>query len=453
MLKIGDKEYRNIQEQVEKNKQDIEYILQEEGVLNEFGIRVVGQEESIDDLPSVDDYKENNENWEYGDTYAIGEEAPYDLYVLTRANGTHPNDYWFEIGQFPMPGPNGQDGEDGTSIVYTSTNISHTIGWAVHTVPSVYPMVTKIGDLVVDSAGYLGVCTTLTENVIEIQTKAFIGGAPGQDGNNIRYYSGNLDTVINNYTQVNEDYNVGDVVVSSNGYLGTVASKSTSYVMVQTKASLVGPQGPTGASGAVLLVDETDVTVVNTATISFSENDISVQFGEITPQLNNMVYLFDDSTGNITGIYIISNSSVVSEETIYSASLIGKISSGKQSYQHNIRYTMSSGSAVYQGKVYITITNQQSTQMSFNDIRQWLLDKGFTINQYGNIQGIYGNVHGNVRDNNNATFYEVHGIMYNEFDAGMLFTRDNASTFAFGNSQNTADAYYSATWEDKVIPL
>lgn len=105
MLKFGNKEFRNLQEQVFKNMSDINFILQEEGVLNEFGIKVVGQEESAANMPTVADYKENNPDWEYGDAYAVGTEAPYELYVLTRANGTHPNDYWFNIGEFPAVGP------------------------------------------------------------------------------------------------------------------------------------------------------------------------------------------------------------------------------------------------------------------------------------------------------------------------------------------------------------
>lgn len=60
MLKFGNKEFRNLQEQVEKNMKDILFILEEEGVLNSFGIKVVGQEESTDDLPTVEDYKEDN---------------------------------------------------------------------------------------------------------------------------------------------------------------------------------------------------------------------------------------------------------------------------------------------------------------------------------------------------------------------------------------------------------
>lgn len=113
MLKYGNQEFRNLQEQVFKNMKDIEFILQEEGVLNEFGIKVVGQEETYADMPSVAKYKEDNPNWEYGDAFAVGVEAPYELYILTRANGTHPVDYWFEIGEFPVAGPQGPQGEAG----------------------------------------------------------------------------------------------------------------------------------------------------------------------------------------------------------------------------------------------------------------------------------------------------------------------------------------------------
>lgn len=111
MFKYDGKEFRNLQEQVEKNKNDILYILEEEGVLNEFGIKVVGEVESNDDLPSTD--SEEFAALEYGDTYAVGTEEPYNLYIKTRANGTHPTDYWFALGQFPLPGPTGPAGPQG----------------------------------------------------------------------------------------------------------------------------------------------------------------------------------------------------------------------------------------------------------------------------------------------------------------------------------------------------
>ena len=110
MLTIDGKEYRNLEEQVAKNKSDIEYIINEQGVLNQFGIKVVQVVPSMAYLPSVADYKASNPDWEYGDTFAVGSNPPYDLLVLTRANLDNPTDYWFDIGDFPLAGPQGVAG-------------------------------------------------------------------------------------------------------------------------------------------------------------------------------------------------------------------------------------------------------------------------------------------------------------------------------------------------------
>lgn len=116
MITIDNVQYRNLEEQVKKNMNDIQYILEEEGVLNEFGIKVVGQITSSSQLPDPTTYQ-----GEYGDAYAVGEGVPYTLYIYTRANGEHPTNYWFNIGQFPAPGnipgpqgPQGQKGDKGT---------------------------------------------------------------------------------------------------------------------------------------------------------------------------------------------------------------------------------------------------------------------------------------------------------------------------------------------------
>ena len=113
MLEINGIEYRNLQEQVLKNKNDIENALQLNNLLSDFGIRIVGQVESAYQIPSVSDYKENNPNWKYGDAYTVGTKAPYDLYILTRANTTSPQDFWFDIGEFPLRGPEGPVGPQG----------------------------------------------------------------------------------------------------------------------------------------------------------------------------------------------------------------------------------------------------------------------------------------------------------------------------------------------------
>lgn len=123
MLTIDGKQLRNLEEQVEKNKQDIEYIINEQGSLNQFGIKVVGQIDILNNLPTVDEYKQSNPEWEYGDAYAVGVTSPYSLYILTRANGTHTEDYWFNIGQFPLQGPKGDAGDSSSIAVGTTTTL------------------------------------------------------------------------------------------------------------------------------------------------------------------------------------------------------------------------------------------------------------------------------------------------------------------------------------------
>ena len=116
MLKFGNKEFRNLQEQVLENMNQIQEIKQGVVVLDEFGIKVLGQLDSADDLPESAE--------EFGDAYAVGEEPPYEIYIWTRITDSDDPEEgeWFNIGQFPVPGPqgpqgpagaDGQDGEQG----------------------------------------------------------------------------------------------------------------------------------------------------------------------------------------------------------------------------------------------------------------------------------------------------------------------------------------------------
>lgn len=113
MLKFGNREFRNLQEQVLKNMQNIANLKEGTAVLSEFGIKVVGEVDSLQDLPSVIDYKTAHEDWEYGDAFAIGTQPPYTLVILTRANDEITADHWFDIGDFPAPGPQGATGPQG----------------------------------------------------------------------------------------------------------------------------------------------------------------------------------------------------------------------------------------------------------------------------------------------------------------------------------------------------
>ena len=112
-IQIGDNIYRNLQEQVGKNKEDIEAFKTGQRVLTQFGIKVVGHVDQSTDIPTVNEYKASNPNWDYGDAYAVGTITPYRLYLLTRADENTTTDYWFNIGIFPAPGPQGPTGATG----------------------------------------------------------------------------------------------------------------------------------------------------------------------------------------------------------------------------------------------------------------------------------------------------------------------------------------------------
>lgn len=151
MITIDGVQYRNLEEQVKKNKDDIAYILEEEGVLNQFGIKIVGEVDSTGDLPDPTTYE-----GEFGDAYAVGTTTPYTLYIFTRANGSHATNYWFNIGQFPLPGPVGPAGPIGDQGIpglpalefdgHRTTSTVPIIGTALGTSASNFNRTPVVGD-------------------------------------------------------------------------------------------------------------------------------------------------------------------------------------------------------------------------------------------------------------------------------------------------------------------
>lgn len=107
MLKYGNRELRNLEEQVEKNAQDIEDFKNANQTIAEFGIYVVGILASVDDLPA------QGEN--FGDAYLIGSSTPYDMHVWTR-DVAHNTAKWVDLGSFPLKGDKGDKGDIGSVI-------------------------------------------------------------------------------------------------------------------------------------------------------------------------------------------------------------------------------------------------------------------------------------------------------------------------------------------------
>ena len=122
-----DKLYLNLEEQVQKNKEDITYLLTEGYATNLIGIKVQGQVNTANDLPDPTQYLAV-EGHAYGDTYAVGtiDNPPYEYYVFTRPFGPYLTDHWFNIGVFP--GPSYVPGPVGPAPNLTIGSVSATTG-------------------------------------------------------------------------------------------------------------------------------------------------------------------------------------------------------------------------------------------------------------------------------------------------------------------------------------
>lgn len=100
--------YLNLQQQVGKNKKEIEELWSTKFALERAGVRVVGEETSASNLPNPITYP-----GEYGDAYLVGAEPPFDMYVFTQPSVGETNNKWLNLGQFPAQGPQGTQGPEG----------------------------------------------------------------------------------------------------------------------------------------------------------------------------------------------------------------------------------------------------------------------------------------------------------------------------------------------------
>jgi hypothetical protein len=102
MIEYKGKQLRTLEEQVGYLTKVYEDIIKVNKTLSNFGIHVLGVKTSAADLPGA---AESN-----GDAYLVGSEMPYEMYVWT-------NDVeWVNIGEFPLQGPKGDQGNPGAGI-------------------------------------------------------------------------------------------------------------------------------------------------------------------------------------------------------------------------------------------------------------------------------------------------------------------------------------------------
>ena len=102
MLKFGNKEFRNLEEQVDKNKQDIADLTAGISAAIGYMPTILGVYARFDEIPAG--------GYNTGDTFLIGSGTPYSVYVYTDKN------QWVNVGQFPVAGPKGDKGDLGSVI-------------------------------------------------------------------------------------------------------------------------------------------------------------------------------------------------------------------------------------------------------------------------------------------------------------------------------------------------
>lgn len=175
------KVYLNLLEQVEKNKNDIQGLKEAAIVLDEFGIKVIGQVDDASELPDPEVYEVEGE---FGDAYAVGTEPPYEFYIFTREFAGQEEPQWFNIGYFPVPGPQGepgaagQDGTDGrgiASIAKTSTSGLNDIYTITYTDGTTFSYVVKNGANGV-AANIVGASATINNATGTPQVTVTLGG-------------------------------------------------------------------------------------------------------------------------------------------------------------------------------------------------------------------------------------------------------------------------------------
>lgn len=108
MINIDGRIYRNLEEQVLANKDNIQHIIEGSNLLAELGIRVVGQVTTPAQLPNPVTY-----TGDFGDAYLVGTQTPYDFYIYTRPFAGESDPQWFALGPFPVAGPAGPTGPEG----------------------------------------------------------------------------------------------------------------------------------------------------------------------------------------------------------------------------------------------------------------------------------------------------------------------------------------------------
>ena len=264
--------------QIEKNRQDIEAIINDAIAFNYIGMKVVGQANTADELPKKADY----EVWpfNYGDAFAVGTTDPYNYYLWTRAFGAHLSDHWFNIGIFPgpstVPGPKGDTGETGPAPNLTIGTVTSTLSQPQVTIEGTSPNYTLNFKLQKGDKGDPG---TNGRNGVD--------GKNGKDGTNAIIYTvkGAVDTVSQLPVATSVSTDTAYLVKDGSLLYGIMVQNGTN-IWYNYGSTSVGPRGPAGVGTTdltqvqfpegehTITLDDTDgLSIFGTGKFSYGTND------------------------------------------------------------------------------------------------------------------------------------------------------------------------------------
>lgn len=164
-ITIDNKTYRNLQEQVL-------YLTKVVSEGTDIVKTIQGQVSGANDLPSPTSLAN-------GTTYAVGTKAPFEYYVTI-------NGKWVDIGQYPYPGPAGEDGENGNSIFISNQKglTEHSTQIDSTTLYNPLNLPITAGTLIIggDSTPMVFSVTTKVGNILTVAYRYILGGTPGPQG-------------------------------------------------------------------------------------------------------------------------------------------------------------------------------------------------------------------------------------------------------------------------------
>ena len=323
MLNFGNKEFRNLQEQVLKNMEDIEGIEDIINLASLVGIKVNGVLADESELP---------EEPELGDTYAVGDEAPFRLYSF---DGTE----WVDFGYFPLAGPQGEQGEQGEQGIQGEQGprgiqgiqgpegpegpqgvqgprgepgprgvqgVAGVNGYVNAFVPDA-ESVTEVGQAYVDEDGYLELC--VSTDPLEFEKGALIKGPQGEQGEPGDPVTITVDDQV--YTVSQGNITLPDYPDISHSVQFTGDSQGTGSVIVKdiavntaTISTLKTSAGDTGIS-TTSLVNTTNFSTVaaqNLATVA-----ISGDYDDLTNKPVIPVVDYPVTDVQVDGVSVVSN--------------------------------------------------------------------------------------------------------------------------------------------------